>query len=68
MADGKPYELSLELSQGECRVLVDGLALNICLKPPTEGVITAAPRAVPAAAPLPQLALGGDDESQKLLE
>ncbi|MDD2904442.1 MAG: protein phosphatase CheZ [Syntrophales bacterium] len=68
MADGKPYELSLELSQGECRVLVDGLALNICLKPPTEGVITAAPRAMPAAAPLPQLPQGNGAENQKLME
>ncbi|MFZ5453555.1 MAG: protein phosphatase CheZ [Thermodesulfobacteriota bacterium] len=68
MADGKPYELSLELSQGECRVLVDGLALNICLKPPTEGVITAAPRAVPAVAPLPQLPPENGAESQKLVE
>ena len=64
MADGKPYELSLELGQGECRVLVDGLALNICLKPPKEGVSGAAPMAVP----IPQLAPGNGHESGKLVE
>lgn len=64
MADGKPYELSLELGQGECRVLVDGLALNICLKPPKEGVSAAAAMAVP----IPQLAPGNGHESGKLVE
>jgi chemotaxis regulatin CheY-phosphate phosphatase CheZ len=72
MADGKPYELSLELGQGECRVLVDGLALNICLKPPQGGLPAAAPaavpKAVPTAAPIPQLVQGNDAEAQKLVE
>src|SRR4030042_800618 len=64
MADEKPYELSLELGQGECRVLVDGLALNICLKPPKEGV----PAAAPVARAIPQLAQGNGQENQKLAE
>lgn len=66
MADAKPYELSLELGQGECRVLVDGLALNICLKPPQGGVPAAA--AAPAAGPIPQLVQGNGHESQRLVD
>jgi chemotaxis regulatin CheY-phosphate phosphatase CheZ len=62
MADAKPYELSLELGQGECRVLVDGLALNICLKPPKGGLPGA------AAVPLPQSGHGNGHESQRLVE
>lgn len=64
MAEEKPYELSLELGQGECRVLVDGLALNICLRPPKE----AFPGAIPAAASIPELAGGNGAENQKLAE
>ncbi|RJR33859.1 MAG: hypothetical protein C4567_16480 [Deltaproteobacteria bacterium] len=67
MADGKPYELSLELGQGDCRILVDGLALNIRLTPPREGMPAAAAMAAPAALPLPQLPQG-NGESGKLVE
>jgi chemotaxis regulatin CheY-phosphate phosphatase CheZ len=67
MADGKPYELSLELGQGDCRILVDGLALNIRLTPPREGMPAAAALAAPAALPLPQLPQG-NGESGKLVE
>jgi len=66
MADGKPYELSLELGPGECRVLVDGLALNILVKGPTAGVMTTAPRAMPPAAPFPQLDHPNGADSQKM--
>lgn len=68
MADGKPYELSLELGQGECRVLVDGLALNICLKPPIGGMPTTAAVAAPAAVSLPQLTQGNGHEFQHVRE
>jgi len=71
MADGKPYELSLELGQGDCRILVDGLALNIRLTPPREGMpapaATPAATAAPPALPLPQLPQV-NGESGKLVE
>ena len=67
MADGKPYELSLELGQGECRVLVDGLALNICLKPPPGGVPAAATAAATAAPTLPKPARDNDPEAEHLV-
>jgi chemotaxis regulatin CheY-phosphate phosphatase CheZ len=62
MGNGKPLELSLELGEGACRVMVDGLALNICLKPPKGGV------PLPAAAPVPQLVQGNGAETQRLAE
>jgi len=62
MGNGKPVELSLELGEGACRVMVDGLALNIRLKAPKGGV------PLPAAAPLPQLVQGNGAEAQRLLE
>jgi chemotaxis regulatin CheY-phosphate phosphatase CheZ len=67
MADGKPYELSLELGQGDCRILVDGLALNIRLTPPREGMPAPAALAAPPALPLPQLPQV-NGESGKLME
>jgi chemotaxis regulatin CheY-phosphate phosphatase CheZ len=68
MADGKPYELSLELGEGACRVLVDGLALNICLKPPKGGFPAAAAAPAPAAVSLPQLSQGNGQEMQHLMD
>ncbi len=62
MSNGKPVELSLELGEGACRVMVDGLALNIALKAPKGGM------PLPAAAPVPQLTQGNGAETQRLSE
>jgi len=67
MADEKPFELSLELGEGECRVLVNGLSLNISLKPPKGGAPAAAP-APQLVAPTPQAAPGNGAETQRLVE
>lgn len=67
MADEKPFELSLELGEGECRVLVDGLSLNISLKPPKGGAPAVAP-APQLVAPAPQVAQGNGAETQRLVE
>jgi chemotaxis regulatin CheY-phosphate phosphatase CheZ len=55
-------ELSLELGEGACRVMVDGLALNISLKAPKGGV------PLPGAVPVPQLTQGNGAETQRLTE
>jgi chemotaxis regulatin CheY-phosphate phosphatase CheZ len=68
MGKEKPVELSLELGEGACRVMVDGLALNISLKGPLGGVPSAPPARLPEATPLPQLPPGNGAESQRLLE
>jgi len=68
MANGKPVELSLELGEGACRVMVDGLALNICLKPSKGGVPVPATASRPEAAPLPQLTQGNGADTQRLVE
>ncbi len=60
MADKKPLEMSLELGDGACRVMVDGLALNITLKAPTAGL--------PAAALLPQKAQDNGAETYRVAE
>lgn len=66
MGKEKPVELSLELGEGACRVMLDGLALNITLKAPNGGMpLPAAPL---AAAPVPQLTHGNGVESQRLVE
>lgn len=66
MGKEKPVELSLELGEGACRVMLDGLALNITLKAPNGGMpLAAAPL---AAAPMPQLPHGNGAESQRLVE
>jgi len=67
MADEKPFELSLELGDGECRVLVNGLSLNISLKPPKGGAPAAA-LAPQLVAPAPQMAQGNGAENQRLVE
>jgi chemotaxis regulatin CheY-phosphate phosphatase CheZ len=66
MGNGKPMELSLELGEGACRVMLDGLALNITLKAPNGGMPLAA--APPMAAPVPQLTQGNGAETQRLTE
>ncbi|MHB8069770.1 MAG: protein phosphatase CheZ [Desulfobaccales bacterium] len=66
MGKEKPVELSLELGEGACRVMLDGLALNITLKSPNGGMPLAA--APTAAAPVPQLTHGNGAESQRLVE
>ncbi len=66
MGKEKPVELSLELGEGACRVMLDGLALNITLKAPNGGMPL--PAAPPAAAPVPQLTHGNGAEAQRLVE
>jgi chemotaxis regulatin CheY-phosphate phosphatase CheZ len=62
MADDKLKELSLELGEGSCRVMVDGLALNIALKMPK---MQEAPR--PALLPEPHPA-PSTEERRRLLD